>query len=68
MTAEQGSALSRDIRDSERERELHGQAPLTRCDIYALVLGQDREGDIEQTKLRGLIQQNDNKRIVWEIE
>lgn len=44
--------LSRDIRDAERDHKLRGLPPLTRHEIHDLVLLQDRELVIEETKLR----------------
>ena len=54
LTNDQALELSRDIKDAERNRDLHGLQPLTRHEIHALVLRQDREGVIEQTKLRAV--------------
>ena len=44
--------LSRDIRDSKRDHKSRGLPPLTRYEIHNLVLLQDRELVIEETKLR----------------
>ena len=44
--------LSRDIREAERDHKIWGMPPLTRYEIHDLVLRQDRELVIEETKLR----------------
>ena len=54
LTNEQELELSRDIKDAERDRDLRGLPPLTRHEIHDLVLRQDREGVIEETKLRAV--------------
>ena len=44
--------LSRDIREAERDHKIWGMPPLTRYEIHDLVLRQDKELVIEETKLR----------------
>ena len=46
--------LSRDIKDAERDHKLRGMSPLTRHEIHDLVLRQDRELVIKETKLRAV--------------
>ena len=46
--------LSRDIREAERDHKIRGMPALTRYEIHELVLRQDRELVIEETKLRGV--------------
>ena len=44
--------LNQDIREAERDHKIWGMLPLTRYEIHELVLRQDRELVIEETKLR----------------
>ena len=53
-TQAQDLELSRDIRDAERDHKIRGMPPLTRHEIHELVLLQDREHVIEETKLRAV--------------
>ena len=53
-SSSQDLELSRDIRDAERDHKLRGMPPLTRHEIHDLVLRQDRELVIEETKLRAV--------------
>ena len=46
--------LSRDIREAERDHKIRGMPPLTRYEIHELVLRQDIELVIEETKLRAV--------------
>ena len=46
--------LNRDIREAERNHKIRGMPPLTRYEIHELVLRQDRELVIEETKLRAV--------------
>ena len=46
--------VDRDIRESERDRADHGLEPLSCHEIHGLVLRQEREVAIEETKLRAV--------------
>ena len=46
--------VDRDIRESERDRTDRGLEPLSRHEIHELVLRQEREVAIEETKLRAV--------------
>lgn len=57
--------VDRDIRESERDRVDRGLGPLSRHEIHELVLRQEREVAIEETKLRavGLSHSQGSERI-----
>ena len=54
LSISQCTELCRDIREAERERDNNDDIPLTRYDIHKMVLRQDQEDVIEQSKLRAV--------------